>query len=78
MNTELDRERIENLLLAIMLEIKSNYEVGPISRDRVFEALNALAAAAALVIQGCDDAEAREFFEKAFEQQLADGFGLPH
>jgi hypothetical protein len=68
MNTELDQERIEKLLVAVLAPIKENYERGPISADRVYEALNTLAAAAALVILGCDDPKAREFFEKAFEQ----------
>jgi hypothetical protein len=66
----MDQKRIENLTVAMLLEIKSNYEVGPISPDRVFEALNALAASAALIIHGCDDPRAREFFEKALEQSL--------
>jgi hypothetical protein len=70
MNTELDQERIEKLLVAILAPIKENYERGPISAFRVYEALNTLAAAAALVIEGCDNPKAREFFEKAFKEQL--------
>jgi hypothetical protein len=72
---EMDQERTEKLMAAILVPIKENFELGPSSPDRVFEALNALAAVAALVIHGCDDARAREFFEKAFEQNY-NGFGL--
>jgi len=70
--TQLDRERIERLMVAILLPIRENYKKGPISRDRCFEALNALAASAALVIEGADGAggEAEEFFRKALAQQL--------
>jgi hypothetical protein len=66
----IDQKRIENLMTAILLEIKSNYEVGPISPYRVFEALNALAGAAALIIKGCHDPRGRAFFEKALKQAL--------
>jgi len=70
--TELDRERIENLTASILMPIRDNYINGPISRDRCFEALNALAASAALVIEGSDGpgGEAEEFFRKALEQNL--------
>jgi hypothetical protein len=69
---ELDRGRIERLMAGILLPIRENYKEGPVSRDRCFEALNALAASAALVIEGADGAggEAEEFFRKALEQQL--------
>jgi hypothetical protein len=70
--TELNRERIERLMVSILLPIRENYQKGPVSRDRCFEALNALAASAALVIDGSDGprGEAREFFEKAILQHV--------
>jgi hypothetical protein len=70
--TELNRERIENLMASILTPIRDNYQRGPVSRDRCFEALNALAAAAALVIEGSDGpgGEARAFFEKAILQHV--------
>lgn len=70
----LDRKRIEEMMIQILLPIRENYKKGPISRDRAYEALNALAAASALVITGCDggQAEAREWFERALNQQLRD------
>jgi hypothetical protein len=72
--TQLDRERIENLTASVLLPIRENYVRGPTSRDRCFEALNALAASAALVIHGSDGpgGEAEEFFHKALRQHLKD------
>jgi hypothetical protein len=63
----LDRARIEEMTKSILLVIRDNYVRGPVSRNRCFEALNALAASAALVIEGSDGpgGEARAFFEKA-------------
>ena len=68
----LDRDRIEKITKSILLVIRENYVRGPISRDRCFEALNALATSAAVVIQGSDGpvGEARAFFDKALEQHL--------
>lgn len=67
MNEGLDRDRIEKLAQEILLPIRANYLAGPQDRDRVYEALNALAFALALVIAGTGDetGEAKEFFEKA-------------
>jgi hypothetical protein len=71
---ELDRSRIEALVVAFLLEIKKNYMRGPTSRDRALEALNALASCAALVIHGADgmNGEAHRFFVDALEMQLKD------
>lgn len=66
----LDRERVENLTAAVLKPIRDNYNCGPTSRDRALEALNALAAAAALVIRGCDDQEACDFFAVALQWHL--------
>jgi hypothetical protein len=67
---ELDRDRIEEITTSILLVIRENYVRGPTSRDRCFEALNALAASAALVIEGSDGpgGEAQKFFEQALRQ----------
>jgi hypothetical protein len=66
----LDRARIEEITTSILLVIRENYVRGPTSRDRCFEALNALAASAALVIEGSDGlgGEAQKFFEQALRQ----------
>jgi hypothetical protein len=74
MSEELDRVRVEGITKSILLVIRENYVHGPTSRDRCFEALNALAASAALVIEGCDGpgGEAYEFFTKAIEQHIPD------
>jgi hypothetical protein len=70
--TQLDRERIERLMVAILTPIRENFKTGPFSRDRCFEALNALAASVALVIEGSGGpgGEAEEFFRKALTQHL--------
>jgi hypothetical protein len=74
MSTEpLDRERIERLTGEIMLAIRDNYIEGPVSRDRVYEALNALAFSAAWVIRGANDPKALEFFSAALNMNLHDG-----
>ena len=64
---QLDRDRIEKLTAAILAPIKENYQAGPISQDRAFEALNALAVAVGVVLQGCDDPKAGKFFNQALE-----------
>jgi hypothetical protein len=68
----LDRDRIERLAGEILIAIRANYVKGPISRDRVYEALNALAFSAANVINGAHDPEALEFFSKALNLNLTD------
>jgi hypothetical protein len=72
MENQLDRERIKRLMAAILTPIRENYIRGPTERDRCLEALNALAASAALVIEGADGpgGEARAFFDKAILQHL--------
>lgn len=71
MSEQLDQERVTDLSKAIMLPIRTNYLQGPISQDRALEALNALASSLAIVLLGCDglDGQAREFFNKALEQE---------
>jgi hypothetical protein len=71
----LDRDRIEELSVEVMRPIQRNYRIGPISRDRVYEALNALAFAVATVVQGAEgkaNGEARDFFNRALNMQMVD------
>jgi hypothetical protein len=71
-----DRTRIGGLARDIMLPVRDNFLRGPASRDRVYEALNALACVAGAVLAGCGEEGARheawEWFQLALEQQLAD------
>jgi hypothetical protein len=53
----LDRDRIEELSAEVLRPIRRNYYIGPISRYRVYEALNALAFAVATVVEGSDGAK---------------------
>jgi hypothetical protein len=67
----LDDERIELLARRFLDIVRSNYVQGPTGRDRVFEALNALAIAVAFVMAGTDgDDAAQEFFNTALENQI--------
>lgn len=71
--TGLDEDRIGKLAIDILLPIRANYLAGPRSRDRVFEALNALAFAAANVLAGTSDptGEPKVFFLNALEINLS-------
>ena len=70
----LDRNRIEALSVALLEHIRANYKAGPISRDRVYEALNALAFCVATVVEGSDGVhgEAHDFFMRAYAMQCND------
>jgi hypothetical protein len=69
----LDGLRIQELSYAMLKHIRANFQLGPLSRDRVYEALNALAFCAASVVQGTGDKEAAlDFFQRAFNIQIAD------
>lgn len=71
MNTGLDRDRIEALSCALLEHIRKNYMQGPISRDRVYEALNALAFCVGTVVSGTrHPEEAKDFFDRALNMQL--------
>jgi hypothetical protein len=72
MDQPLDQARVERITFAILAAVKENYLLGPTpSRDRVLEALNALAGSAATIIAGCEDGEeAIAFFSQAFNQNL--------
>jgi hypothetical protein len=66
----LDRDRIERLMGDILLPIRANYLRGPISRDRVYEALNALAAVTAITLAGTKDEDAYDFFATALNNHM--------
>ena len=73
---EIDRGRVEVLAAEMMAAIKANYERGPHSRDRIFEALNALAFCAATVIVGTGDRDGRRatrrFLDDAVSRSVND------
>jgi hypothetical protein len=69
-DTTLDPERVSEILRPIMEAVRTNYLHGPISRDRVFESLNALAMAVSLIVEGCDDPDALKFFSDALNCNL--------
>jgi hypothetical protein len=52
--------------------VRANYRLGPVSRERVFESLNALAIAAGVILQACDDPEAVTFFSDALNTNIGD------
>jgi hypothetical protein len=66
----LDEERIEALVATLLMAIRENYLRGPVSRDRVYEALNALAFTVAVTVRGADKDEALEWFSKALNTYL--------
>jgi hypothetical protein len=67
----LDNERVELMARRFMGIVRSNYQQGPQARDRVLEALNALAITVAFVLAGTDkDDAAQDFFNTALENQI--------
>jgi hypothetical protein len=64
--SDLDDIAITGLRDAILKQVTLHYRSGPPSRDRVFEALNALANATAVILKGTNyDQDAHEFFDAA-------------
>jgi hypothetical protein len=71
---KLDHKRVEKVSLPMLEAIRDNCREGPTSRMRVYENLNALALAVALVLEGADDPEADAFFENTVrDARLAAG-----
>ena len=66
----LDRERIEELTTQILFLLRLNYARGPVSRERVYEALNALAFCTAVTVRGTDPDEALDWFSDALNISL--------
>jgi hypothetical protein len=73
---DIDPARVERIAKPTMEAIIENYRAGPSSKDRVLEALNGVAFAAAMVIVGTGDRDgrraARAFFDKALNETVAD------
>jgi hypothetical protein len=69
----INRDRMQALASQLMRSTRDHLRRGPIGRDRVFEALNALAVVTALVISGIDvledGDEAERFFQEALRRQ---------
>lgn len=66
-----DQERAQQLAKKIMEQVRDHYQVGPLSRARVYEVLNALAMATAITVHGTDDQEfAIDLFNTAFGMNL--------
>lgn len=57
---DLDHDRVKGIAIPMLTAIRDNHAVGPVHRDRLFEALNALAFAAATVIAGTGDRNGRK------------------
>jgi len=73
----LDADAVEQLTGELMERVRDHYHRRPISRATAQEVLNANAIVVATVFaaaRACGDEDgAREFFELALDQQLADG-----
>ena len=70
----LSHDRFEALTAALHAVIRAHYEDSPPSREKVFEALNALASVAAVTIVAtqADAAELRAWFVSAVDASIAD------
>jgi hypothetical protein len=70
---QINRDRMQALAAQLMRSTRDHLRSGPIGKDRVFEALNALAAVTALVISGVDELgdgdTAEQFFQDALSRQ---------
>jgi len=68
---QIEYERVEPLFKAILTDVRAHLLAGPDSPTKVFEALNALAAATVFILRGTgDDPVAVTFFLRAFKDQL--------
>jgi hypothetical protein len=66
----MDDERSNFIVSATLAAIKANYVKGPVSPDRVFEALRALAISTAYVLAGGDfDSVVTDFFTNTFAEE---------
>lgn len=68
---ELDEQRVGALMRRHLLVIRDHYLDGTPQRTKVFEQLNALAAASAYVLAGTDG-EAEHFFREALAHNLSE------
>lgn len=71
---KLDQDRVQELIKALLEPIRGDMEEGPVGRERIFEALNALAVATACVLNATGedsvDEIAGEFFREALNVHL--------
>lgn len=68
---ELDSERVSALFIKIHSAVEAHLETPPSCRERVYEALNALAVGAALILHGTGSDElAVDFFTKVLADQM--------
>lgn len=74
---KLDSERVQKLIAQILEAVRDDMKEGPVSRVRIFEALNALAVCAASVLNATTppdsdgvDEIAGEFFRQALNVHL--------
>jgi hypothetical protein len=66
----LDEKRIQELVEQMLILIWENYKRGPISRDRVYETLNALAFCTAATVRESDRDETLKWFSEALNLYL--------
>lgn len=69
---DVDADKVNRLAEAFAGIVRQHYLDNPLSRDSVFEVLNALAGLAAIVIAGTAPAEteSRAFFTAALDSQI--------
>ena len=65
-----DGERVQALAMEIMLVLKKQLHTGPIGPARVYEALNALAVNAAVLIGSADSVPCGELFRNTLNANL--------
>jgi hypothetical protein len=63
-------DRITEMTEAILTIVQQHYQRGPTHRDRVLEAVNALAIASAVAIKGTESEQVMRFFQEAFNKQM--------
>jgi hypothetical protein len=66
----INRDRMQALAAQLLRSTRDHLRSGPIGRDRVFEALNALAVVTALVISGVDELDEGDAAERFFQDAL--------
>jgi hypothetical protein len=71
MPQEVDRNRVEALAVKLLIAIRDELAVPPMSRENVLVALNALAFAVATIITGTGThREAHGFFDQAVRENI--------
>jgi hypothetical protein len=73
-----DPDKTRELIMAFGALITEHMSELPPNRDRVYEALDALAFAAAITIKGADPDKALEYFAQSLNRILRDFPTPPH